>query len=1006
MKNNYFILTLLSLLLSTSLSIAQTTVSGKVTEASSGEGLPGVNVVVKGTINGTLTDINGNFSLSAEQGDFLVFSYVGFRSQEVEVGTTTTFNISMSEDFTSLEEVIVTGIASSVKRSNLANAVSTVSAKELTGATSVQTLDGALQGKLTGANIISNSGAPGGGISVKLRGITTITGSSEPLYIVDGVYMDNSSFSGGSNPVTQARSNGEVTDEQDNPSNRIADLNPDDIENIEILKGASASSIYGARANAGVVIITTKRGKNGKTNISFKQDFGVASILNPLGPRPFTEQRIRDTYFPVGDDETAKETADRIAAADAEVAKFRNNPFVDYEDEIYGEKAFLSNTNLSVSGGNEKTKFFVSGALKDEDGIISNTGYKKRSIRANIDHKISEVFDFSINTNFINSEADRAVTNNDNAGVSLGVALTSTRPWDNLFPDENGLYPNNPNAASNPLQTRDLSTNNETTNRMLAGAGLNVNILRKDNTFLKLALRGGLDNFTNKTTIHFPENLQFIVGQLNGFYSRGNNTVLNTNSSAFLVFNTSTAGWELTSQAGVSRLSFDQERLTTQATQLIGAQTNLQQGTISGIFNKNLKTEDIGYSFQQEANWKDRLIATAGIRFDKSSLNGDPNELFGYPKLSVAANLHNFDFFSFDGVNQLKLRVAYGEAGGVPNPNSNDLALASQTIFQGINVEGTPGSLIGDTRGNPEIKPERSKEFETGVDIGIFDSRVSLGVTYYKKTVEDLILRAEVATSQGFEFQTLNAGELENNGWEFSLSSTPIQNSDITWNTRIGWWRNRSEVTQLNIPTFTTGAFSAGLGQFRIEEGQSATQIVGPIPGSTGSVKIGDAEPDFQMSWSNDITFLKNFTFSMLWHWKRGGENINLTSLLTDFGGTSYDYDEDADGNGVPNGPQRISALVGDISDASQFVEEASYIKLREVSLYYTIPKTLMSNITGKTLEYVKLGVSGNNLILISDYTSYDPEVSNFGNDGVSSGVEVTPFPTSKRVFFHLAIGF
>lgn len=996
MKQNYPFPKMLLLLLLFIVNIAKAqeyTVSGQVTDAVTGESLAGVNVLIEDTNTGTITDADGNYSLQVpEDRSVLVFSFVGYLTQTQKVDPSVNqLNVAMDEDITNLDEIVVTGLATSVKRSNLANAVSTISAEQLTGATSVQTLDGALQGKLTGANIINNTGAPGGGISVKLRGITTITGSSEPLYIVDGIYMDNSAISAGTNPVTQARTNGQVADDQDNPSNRIADLNPEDIESIEILKGASAAAIYGARANAGVILITTKKGQAGETNINFQQDIGYAEILHPLGVREFNEQKVRETF---GEEEVAK----FIAARDA-------GQLYDYEDVIFGNRGFLRNSNLSISGGNEKTNFYVSGQLKDEEGIIKHTGYERKSIRANIGHRFSDIIDFSVNTNFISSSADRSVTNNDNAGVSLGVALTTTRPWDNLFPDENGNYPDNPNAASNPLQTRDLSTVNENTNRFLGGTQVNINLLKTNKSLLRLALKGGIDNFTNETTVYFPENLQFQVGQQEGFYSRGNNTVLNTNASAFLVFNTFVSNWDLTSQLGTTRLDFSQERLTTQATQLIGAQTNLEQAGAISVFNRKLESEDIGYFVQQEANFGDKIIATAGLRLDKSSLNGDPNEIFSYPKFSLAVNLANFDFFNVPNLNQLKLRAAYGEAGGVPNADPITLQQPAFTIFTGENIGGFAGSLIGLTRGNPDIQPERSQEFETGADIGILNNRISLEATYYIKTVKDLILQAEVARSQGYELQIINGGELRNKGWEIALGATPLNSQHIQWNTRVSWWRNRSEVTRLDVPAFTTGGFSSGLGIFKIEEGQPVTQIVGPIPNSDGDVVIGDAEPDFQLSWYNDITFLKNFEFSMLWHWKEGGDNINLTQLLSDFGGTSFDYDEDSDGNGVLNGPQRIAALVGAVPDASQFVEEASYIKLREISLHYNLPNTITSRIFNGSLERIKIGVSGNNILLISDYNSYDPEVSNFGNNGVSSGVEVTPYPTSKRFFFHLAVG-
>ncbi|MTI32242.1 SusC/RagA family TonB-linked outer membrane protein [Xanthovirga aplysinae] len=998
-KKITFLLTITLLFFSISNAVSQDfSISGKVTDEN-GEGLIGVNVVVKSTGKGTITDIDGNYSLTVpEENNVLEFSFVGYKGQEFTItSSNSSLNITLEEDITSLEEVVVTGLASSIKRSNLANAVSTVSAKDLTGTTSPSTLDGALQGKLTGANIIANSGAPGGGISMKLRGITTITGSSEPLYIVDGVYMDNSAISAGTNPVTQASRGSNITTNQDNPSNRIADLNPDEIENIEILKGASAAAIYGSRANAGVVIITTKKGKNGKTKINFNQDIGYTSILNPLGSREFTVDKVRNLF-----DLT---TEKGIEAANAEVALFQKaqqeGRLIDWEQEMYGNIGLITKSNLSLSGGTEKTKFFISGTLNDEEGIIKNTGYSRKSLRTNIDHKLSNLINFSVNSNYIHSSADRGLTNNDNAGVSYGVALTSTKPWADLFPDEDGNYPNNPYAGSNPIQTRDLSTINETTNRILTGSTVNFHFINTDDTFLKMVLRGGVDYYNNESNVYFPEDLQF-MGVMNGFYSRGNNRVINTNASAFLVFNKSINKVDFTSQLGTSRLDFNQDRLTTQATQLIGGQKNLEQASAVSVFNKSLKTIDIGYSFQQEANFADKLILTAGIRLDKSSLNGDPNKLYAFPKISAATNLHNFDFWSVDPISQLKVRLAYGEAGGVPSPHPVNLQQPSFTIFNGTGISGQAGSIIGLVRGNKDIQPERSKEIEAGLDIGFFDNKINLEATYYNKTVEDLILRANVPYSSGFTSRTVNGGALNNKGIEIALSTTPVDISNLKWESRTSFWKNRSKMTRLDVPSFTTGGFSSALGIFRIEEGKSVTQIVGYV--GDEEVVIGNAEPDFQMSSFNTLTFFKNIEFTMLWHWKQGGDNINLTKLLSDFGGTTFDYDEDDDNNGIINGDQRKIAY-SEGNSADEFIEDATYLKLREIALFYNIPKKVIGSTLSNYISYLKVGVSANNALMFTKYSSYDPEVSNFGNNGISTGVEVTPFPSSRKFFFHLSVG-
>lgn len=996
MKSCYKLFVLCPLfLLCSGISWAQFTVTGIVTDAMTNEPLINANIYHQASGRGAATDTDGSFSINLPgQEATLRITYIGYITQEVNVSSTSnSINVALQPDVANLEELVITGLASSAKRENLANAVASISSEELTESVTPQTLDGALQGKLTGANIVQNSGAPGGGISIKLRGISTITGASEPLYIVDGVYMNNSAISNGSNTATAASTGGTVASTQDNPPNRIADLNPEDIESVEILKGASAAAIYGARANAGVIIITTKNGTPGETRVNLSQEIGFQTILNYVGIRDFNEERVRSTF---GD-----------AAAESFLEAQANGTLTNYEEEVYGETGMIRNSRVSLSGGSDKTSFFVAGGLQNEDGIIQNTGFERNSLRANIDHRLSDVVDVSLNTFYANTQDARGVTNNDNAGVSYGVALTSTLPWVNLFADENGNFPNNPTAGSNPLQTIALSDISGKTNRFTGGADISVNLIQDGPRLMQLLLRGGLDYYTNETRLYFPETLQFEQAgatATNGLYSQGNNTVFNTNLSAILLYNFQINRVEMTSQLGVTRLDFEEERETTQAINLVAGQANLEQAGNVNVFNRVLDQQDIGYFFQQEGNWNDRIIATAGIRLDQSSLNGDPNTLYAFPKGSVALNLANFDFWSVPEVSQLKLRAAYGESGGIPTPNTVTLQQPKFTVLQAANIDGATGSVINNTLGDDAIKPERSKEFETGIDLGLWDNRASLTATYYYKKVEDLVLTAQLPQSSGFVFQNTNAGELKNEGIELSLDLALIQRPAFVWTSTTNFWKNRAEITELGVPAFITGGFSTTLGAFKVEEGESPTQIVGRTPESPGTdVKLGDAEPDFQMSFLNHFTFLKNFEFSMLWHWKKGGENINLTNLLSDFGGTTFDYDDDSDGDGVINSTERINAFFnGD--NTSVFIEDAGYLKLREISLYYTFPQTLTSQLYAG-IRNLRIGVAAQNLLLFTDYTGYDPEVSNFGNNGISTGVDVAPFPSSKRFLFSVSLG-
>jgi TonB-linked SusC/RagA family outer membrane protein len=992
MRQFYLVsLRLILFLLTPTIMCAQEVLEGKTINEATGEVVPFVNVIEKGTTNGTTSDFDGNYSLSVESlPTTLVFSYLGFETQEIRVTSNSPMTIQFVESSATLDEVVVTGLATSVKRANAANAVSSLSASEISGRTPPPTLDGALYGKFAGATVSANSGAPGGGLSVKLRGATSIQGNTQPLYIIDGVYIDNSSIAAGLNVVSAAAAGGSASN-QDNPSNRIADINPEDIANIEILKGASAAAIYGSRAAAGVVIITTKKGKAGETIFNFSQATGWTEVNNLLGLRDYNEQRVRDSF---GDD-----------AAASFLEAQQEGRLVDYEKEIFGEKGLISITNFSMSGGSEKTRFYTGITHNDEEGIVKGTGYKKTSLRLNLDHRPTDFIKLGLSSSYAHSSANRGFFNNDNSGTTIGVTLTGTTPWLELFPNEDGVYPDNPAGASNPLQTRDQVRNNETVNRFIVGGTANVDLYTAESSNLELILRGGLDFYGLKTRAIFPKSLQFQKpsnGGLNGVAVQGDTQNKNYNLSAFLVHNYFTGNdLNFRTQAGVTRENFDRNTQLISATGLVASETNVDQAANTGVNQTRLLQEDSGFFVQEEVNFQDKVIATVGLRGDKSSNNGDANELYYYPKASVAVNLNEFGFWNESSPwSQFKLRAAYGEAGNFPPFG------ALFTSYNTFSTDGLLGiSLIG-VRGDRNLESERQKELEFGTDVSFFKNRLNFSATYYIKTIENLILQAALEPSSGFTSEFVNAGELRNRGIELTLDAVPVATEDFTWNLGVNFYKNTSEITRLDVDPFNIGAFGATLGTFRIEEGSSATQIVGigPNPGENGFQKFGDAEPDFQMGFNSQLIY-KNFDLSFVWQWKNGGENVNLTTLLTDLNGTSHDYDTvdlDPDGQ-VGNGPYRVSQLG---SSAEVFVEDASYLRMRELGLYYNIPTEVYDDFLNGTIDNIKLGFSGTNLINIFDYNSYDPEVSNFGANGIFTGVDVTPFPSSKRFLFHLAVNF
>ncbi|TRX59944.1 SusC/RagA family TonB-linked outer membrane protein [Fulvivirga sp. M361] len=969
------------------------TVSGKVTSVDDGSPLPGVNVVVRGTTSGTVTNIDGEYTVSVPgNARVIVFSFIGMATEEIEVNSQTVINVRMSPDVEQLSEVVISGLASTIKRSNLANSVGFVSGEELMGSTTPQTVDAAIYGKFTGANIKSNGGAPGGGISVQLRGVSTISGSNEPLWIVDGVYVNNSQFDNGRGSASFNAAGGSL---QSNPTNRVSDLDPSDIETMEVLKGSSAAAIYGARANNGVIIVTTKRGKEGKTSINFKQDIGFAERLTDLGQSGWTDEKI-DLIYGAGSD---RANLERQRLSDA----LSGSGLVDWEDELFGERGRLTNTKLSISGGTSKTQFFVSGGLLDEEGIVRNTGYQRNSIRANVNHKVSKAIDVAISTNYINSNNQRGWTSNSNNDVSLTYQYAYTPNYANfLRPDEFGNYPDSPYRGENPFAIIDKAVNDESTNRFITSASLNAFLLKKDNVSVKFAFQGGVDYLNTASFLYLPDDLQSQRSNANPGAARHTKSVnFNTNWQAFLL-----ADWQLnktglTTQVGVTRLTTERDISWVQGTGLPAGDRNPRNGNNQSFDQTFVSWQDVGLVAQQEANYDDKLIGTLGVRLDKSNLNGDPDKFFAFPKASVALNLHEFDFFPSGIISQFKLRSAYGETGGVPAFGDIFTALITE------NFDGSLGVRASTLLGNSDIEPETAAELEFGFDVGLFNNRVNLEATYYNKEVRDLIRPFVLARSTGVvQVKAFPVGDMENRGLELALNANPVKTNRVSWNTRLQWWTNETEVTKSVIPVTNIGpAFGNSFGRNQFREGDSPTRFYGlpriedgPLAGELSPLE--ESQPDFQMSWLNSITFLNSFEFSMLWHWSEGNYNSNIFLLLMDEGGVSNDFGEDSDNNGTINSADR--------EFSRDFIADASYFRLREVGLYYTMPKPLVNSILNGNLEKIRVGVSANNLLLISDYTDlygWDPEVSTFSSRPVGGAIDLGSFPSSRRIFFHLEIG-
>ncbi len=983
--------TFLSLfLLSVQLAAAQVRqVTGRVTNASTEQEVAGATISVSGTGIVAETNNQGVYTLNTPEGDqTLVVRAIGYKRQRVPVpANQSTANVALEPDVFKLEEIVITGQATGVERQNLPNAVATVSASELNRAPS-QTVESALQGKIPGAYIQANSGAPGGGFQLNLRGVSTIIGSVDPLYVVDGIVVSNAVIPNGQNAVSCAQCGGNPRN-QDNPVNRIADLNPEDIEKIEVLKGGSAAAIYGSKATNGVVIITTKRGQMGKPQFSISQKVGFSSRANQLGSRNF---------------ETLDEALSVFSDTAAVLATFQPGRSFDFEDELYGRRSLSYETNANVSGGTENTKYYVSGLVKNDEGIALNTGYEKQSLRSNLDQDLGGGLELQVNLNGAHSVSERGLSNNDNSGTSPYVAFPGTPNFVDLLPaggirdDLTAIdFPTNPFERSNPLQTFNFLKNEEDVWRFLGTTTLRWSALRSARSNLQFIGIGGVDYFQQDNDFVSPPELQYENSDnLPGTVVLSKSSNRNLNAALNMTYRLNPSGTEggaeWTTSAGIQ---FEERRPF--VTQIIGrtllpGQESPQQTVSQSVTSKIEPIRDLGIFAQEEVLLANRrLLLTAGIRADRSSQYGNSRRYFLYPKLAASYLLTK----PFSGVETIKLRGAYGQTGNRPSSFG-----AKYLIDTTGTIGGLFGTYISGSAGDPNIEPERQEEFEGGIDATLAGGRAELTLTVYQRNIRNLILEQTLAPSFGQEFRTFTSdSRLRNRGVEASLTVQPIQGRNVNWVSRATFFANRGKITRLAAPTYQTGGFALSLGTFQIEEGASPTQIfglVGTTPtGAAIAGKVGDASPDFQISFSNDID-INRFTLGFLFDWKHGGDIINLTQFLYDAVANSADFEE--------SGGDRINQFGAGLT--RPYVQDGSYLKLRELNLSYRLPEGFTSSLFGSGVRYARLSVTGRNLLRFTPYDGLDPEVSNFGNQAIVRNIDVAPFPPSRSFFFSIDLGF
>ncbi len=964
---------------------------GKLTD-DSGEPVIGAVVKVVGTEQAVFTDENGAFQL-----DNLPLAEVILEAEAENYQTNRIIALPTVAEVTAIlkasttgEVVFIEGRAPAILKTNSAGSASVVKSQELTRV-SAQTMESAMVGKVAGANFQSNSGAPGGGQQARFRGISTINGQVSPLYIVDGVIISNVSVSSGINAITAAAAGGNSST-QDNPTNRVADLNPNDIESVEVLKGASAAALYGSKAANGVIIITTKRGKPGKPKVNLTQRFGFAQVSNTLGSREFTSAAEAATLGP-------------------RAAELYTGKNYDHEAELI-QTEIARETIASVSGGAEGSNYFASLLVRDEPGIIIGTYYNKQSGNLSIGYDLGKRARVNLHANVVHSTSDRGLTNNDNTGTSLYVALAATPSFVTLRPNSEGAYPNNPLANSNPLQTVNRFKNKEEIWRVIGGADGSVKIFdNKENSVAAQAVVG-FDSFQQINDIFSPPDLQFerVRNTLPGRSIVGSTNNLNANVAV-------SASWRFTPESGAFRsvlqggLTYDyvdRDGTIVIVRNLAAGQEPLDSGSSVTAQETLFRTKDQGVYVQEEvALLDDKLVLLGGVTAERSGLNGDPDKLYFYPKFAANYSLTDLVGKQFES---MVVRGAYGQTGNRPNFGNKYTPLNIGAI------DGTPTLLVGGLSGDPGIEPERQEEFELGTDVVLKDQLAVVELSVYRRNISNMLLNKTVATSTGFGQKFINGGEFHNQGVEASVQVKPID-GDLQWISRATLTLNRTEVDSLPdgqaFNDSRTG-FGAGLGVVRVEEGKSLTQLVSDVDGDSKLDVVGNTEPDFRIGFSNSFTY-KSFGLSTLLDWQQGSEIVNLSRFLYDGALLSPDFCEprcagpgdpvDEMGNIIPNigkGEKRLYTFGK--GDVRPYIESATFLKLREVSVYWNVPQDLIETIG--TLSSLQLSISGRNLLTFTNYSGLDPEVSNFGNQALGRNYDVAPFPPSRTFWFSAEASF
>ena len=963
----------LVLFLSVGFAYAQSTVNGSVKDVT-GQGLPGVNIQIKGTDQGTASDFDGNYELNASMGDVLEFTFVGFSTKQITVNSET-LDVILSEDLLQLDEVIVTGSSIGVNKRTLGNSISTLKSEDITDGASTQ-IDQAISGKVTGALVQQNSGDPAGGISIRLRGASTITGSSDPLYIVDGIIVNNSS--------------NQLVDLGGTSQNRLVDINPNDVDRIEILKGAAAAAIYGSRASNGVVQIFTKKGKSGKTKFNFSTSVKVNKLRKEIDYN--TAPLAWENPF----DNTNLNT----------VPVTRYN----YQDDFF-DTGFGTENYLSMSGGNERTSYYISGSQLDNEGIIKNTDFKRYGLKVNVKQKATDWLDVNASLNYTRSKSSDIPNGGINSAYGAITGYVFSENSVNPEPNESGVYPVTSLLVprTNPLEAVNRFDFSQKVNRVISSLGFDAKITEHLSANYTL----GLDYFNQSATGYIPGNNTSPNGD--GFSQRSdlNNFQYNSDLNFSYKFDINESITSTTILGG----SWQYQETDVVSISATGLPPIVETASSGSIVNQGESRSQISFwggFLQQSFSFKNKLYVNGAIRMDGASTFGEDerNQLYAKASLSYIVSEEEFWRNTFgDTFNIFKLRTSWGQAGNLTGLS----AFQRYTVLNPSAINGSVSLIPSAAQGDENIAPERQDEFEIGFDAGFFTNRLGLEFTYYKQKVTDLLLPRELSPSTGFATRIENVGNLENKGFEILLRGVPIRNDNFSWDITATYSKNENVVTkvagggQFALPgSFATNYVIEGesLGvfyrQFYAREADGSISLDdngypfrGTTPEGNSSKVIGDPNPDWFGSLTNEFSY-KNFSLRIQFDAVQGFDVFNWNRRLMDnviFGG-GQNVGEELLGNQL-KGYGRAQANIFE-----EFVEDGSFVKLRELAFNYKLIEPF------KSVDAITFSLIGRNLYSWDDYSGWDPEINTPGQSNGVRGFDFAGVPIPKTYQLGINVSF